>query len=100
MQIHIVHFDSENQIKQIRIHWDQASLLRQVEVIGARGRAWPIRDAKDQIRLLKTSVTARSSAAVPAPEPADHTPTTLLIPAQALHQGSLRGRVLDRASLA
>ncbi|KAJ5347960.1 uncharacterized protein N7506_001213 [Penicillium brevicompactum] len=65
--IHIVHFDSENQIKQIRIHWDQASLLRQVEVIGARGRAWPIRDAKDQIRLLKTSVTARSSAAVPAP---------------------------------
>ncbi|CAG7958323.1 unnamed protein product [Penicillium salamii] len=65
--IHIVHFDSEQQIKQIRIHWDQASLLRQVEVIGARGRAWPIRDAKDQIRLLKTSVAACSTAAVAAP---------------------------------
>lgn len=66
MQIHIVHFDSENQIKQIRIHWDQASLLRQVEVIGTRGRAWPIRDAKDQIRLLKTATTERATTAVPA----------------------------------
>ena len=68
MQIHIVHFDTEHQIKQIRIHWDQACLLRQVEVIGARGRAWPIRDGKDQIRLLKTAVTERSTAAVPAQE--------------------------------
>ncbi|CAG7922671.1 unnamed protein product [Penicillium olsonii] len=67
--IHIVHFDSEQQIKQIRIHWDQASLLRQVEVIGARGRAWPIRDGKDQIRLLKASASACSTAAVPAPAP-------------------------------
>lgn len=73
MQIHIVHFDSENQIKQIRIHWDQASLLREVEVIGARGRAWPIRDAKDQIRLLKSSATARSTTAV-APQTQQTTP--------------------------
>jgi hypothetical protein len=64
MQIHIVHFDSEQQIKQIRIHWDQASLLRQVEVIGARGRSWPIRDGKDQIRLLKTALAERETAAV------------------------------------
>lgn len=68
MQIHIVHFDTEQQIKQIRIHWDQASLLRQVEVIGARGRAWPIRDGKDQIRLLKTAEAERSTAAVPGLE--------------------------------
>jgi hypothetical protein len=68
MQIHIVHFDTEQQIKQIRIHWDQASLLKQVEVIGARGRAWPIRDGKDQIRLLKTALTERETAAVPGTE--------------------------------
>lgn len=41
-------------------------MLRQVEVIGARGRAWPIRDGKDQIRLLKNATTARSAPVVPS----------------------------------
>ncbi|KAG0154533.1 hypothetical protein PDIDSM_101 [Penicillium digitatum] len=56
--VHIVHFDANQLIKQIRIYWDQASLLRQVEVIGARGRQWPIRDGKDQLRLLKSAEAA------------------------------------------
>ncbi|KAJ5971328.1 Nucleic acid-binding OB-fold [Penicillium vulpinum] len=57
--IHIVHFDANQLIKQIRIYWDQASLLKHVEVIGARGRQWPIRDGKDQLRLLKIAETTR-----------------------------------------
>ncbi|KAJ5210036.1 Nucleic acid-binding OB-fold [Penicillium cf. griseofulvum] len=63
--VHIVHFDSNQLIKQIRIYWDQASLLKQVEVIGARGRQWPIRDGKDQLRLLKNAETARAAPSQP-----------------------------------
>ncbi|KIX01601.1 uncharacterized protein Z518_09327 [Rhinocladiella mackenziei CBS 650.93] len=59
---HIVSFDAERKITQIRISWDQASLLKQTEVIGSRGKNWPIVDGKDQIRLIHTSSTA-----VPAP---------------------------------
>jgi hypothetical protein len=61
LQIHIVHFDAHQQIKQIRIYWDQGSLLKQVEVIGARGRQWPVRDGKDQTRLLRAAETARAT---------------------------------------
>ncbi|EKG21969.1 hypothetical protein MPH_00695 [Macrophomina phaseolina MS6] len=51
-QIHIVQFDAQHKITSIRLHWDQASLLKQVDVIGARARNWPIREAKDQIRII------------------------------------------------
>ncbi|PLB37183.1 uncharacterized protein BDW47DRAFT_132177 [Aspergillus candidus] len=60
--IHIVRFNAQNQIHSVRIYWDQASLLKQVEVIGARSRAWPVRDAKEQFRLIKAA-----SSATPAP---------------------------------
>lgn len=53
----MVRFNAQKQIQQVRLYWDQASLLKQVEVIGARGRAWPIRDAKDQTRLIKAAVS-------------------------------------------
>ncbi|KAF2635295.1 hypothetical protein P280DRAFT_553820 [Massarina eburnea CBS 473.64] len=53
--LHIVHFDSEGKIAQIRLQWDQGSLLKQVEVMGARARNWPVRDGKDQLRLIATS---------------------------------------------
>ena len=59
-QIHIVHFDANQKIQSIRLNWDQGSLLKQVDVIGARARAWPIRDGKDQTRLI-----ASSAATVP-----------------------------------
>ncbi|KPI44893.1 uncharacterized protein AB675_2304 [Cyphellophora attinorum] len=64
---HIVHFDAAGKIKQIRISWDQATLLRQTEVIGSRGKNWPVYDGKDQIRLIATSF----SAAPPAPAQAE-----------------------------
>ena len=44
-----------NQIQQIRLYWDQGSLLKQVDVIGARGKNWPIHDGKDQGRLIASS---------------------------------------------
>lgn len=55
MQVHIVRFNSQNRIQQIKLYWDQGSLLKQVDVIGARGRNWPIRDAQDQTRLITTA---------------------------------------------
>ncbi|KAA8648487.1 hypothetical protein EYZ11_002000 [Aspergillus tanneri] len=61
--VHIVHFNSENQIQRIRIYWDQASLLKQVEVIGSRGRGWPIRDAKEQTRLIKSAASSNPAPA-------------------------------------
>ncbi|KAJ5157812.1 uncharacterized protein N7482_008912 [Penicillium canariense] len=60
--VHIVHFNAEHQIQQVRIYWDQGSLLKEVEVIGARGRSWPIRQAHEQIRLLKSAAKAKSAA--------------------------------------
>lgn len=53
--IHIVQFDAQQKIAQIRLYWDQASLLKMIEVIGSRGRNWPIRDGKDQVRLIAGS---------------------------------------------
>ena len=41
-------------------------MLKQIEVIGARGRQWPIRDGKDQLRLLRDAVTARATPSQPS----------------------------------
>ena len=58
MQVHIVHFDSNKKIQQIRLYWDQGSLLKLVDVIGSRAKNWPIRDGKDQARLIASSAAA------------------------------------------
>lgn len=69
LQIHIVRFDGNKHIQNVRIYWDQASLLRQVEVIGSRARSWPIRDANDQTRLIKSAIAAKPAAVGSAPPP-------------------------------
>jgi hypothetical protein len=51
----MVIFNSDQKISQIRISWDQGSLLKQADIIGSRGRNWPVVDGKDQIRLIATS---------------------------------------------
>ncbi|KAH8733039.1 hypothetical protein GQ44DRAFT_766103 [Phaeosphaeriaceae sp. PMI808] len=53
--IHMVHFDNARKITQIRLYWDQGALLKQIDVIGARSNAWPIRDSKEQVRLIASS---------------------------------------------
>lgn len=59
----MVHFDQAGKIALVRLYWDQGALLKQVEVIGARSRNWPIRDSKEQSRLI-----ASSAATVEQPE--------------------------------
>ncbi|OJJ46104.1 hypothetical protein ASPZODRAFT_2054804 [Penicilliopsis zonata CBS 506.65] len=69
--IHIVRFDAQRRIRQIRLHWDQGMLLKQMEVIGARSRHWPIREAKDQTRLIKSAYAGVGAEnGVPASAPA------------------------------
>ena len=53
--MHIVHFDSNQRIEQVRLYWDQGSLLKLVDVIGSRARNWPIRDGKEQARLIASN---------------------------------------------
>ncbi|KAL9053960.1 MAG: hypothetical protein Q9162_004450 [Coniocarpon cinnabarinum] len=54
--IHVVVFDKNQKIQQIRLMWDQGSLLKSVDVVGSRGKNWPLSDGKDQIRTLTTSI--------------------------------------------
>lgn len=46
----------------MRLYWDQASLLRQVDVIGSRARNWPIRDGRDQISLIVRTASKAPAA--------------------------------------
>ncbi|KAK4105850.1 hypothetical protein N658DRAFT_463591 [Parathielavia hyrcaniae] len=62
---HIVTFDREGKITQIRQSWDQGSLLKQVEVIGKSGQNWPIRDSMDQISLIAKCVKGVGVASTP-----------------------------------
>ncbi|KAL2834728.1 hypothetical protein BJY01DRAFT_224111 [Aspergillus pseudoustus] len=68
--IHIVRFNSQDQIQSVRVYWDQASLLKQVEVIGNRARSWPVRDADKQMRLIRlvSKSTPSDSGVAPVSE--------------------------------
>jgi hypothetical protein len=54
--IHVVDFDTDQKIKQIRLSWDQGTLLKQVEAVGRTGRNWPIRDGKAQADAIAKSL--------------------------------------------
>ncbi|KAI1001203.1 hypothetical protein K3495_g6997 [Podosphaera aphanis] len=56
--VHFITFDSEKKITQIRLSWDQGSLLKLINIIGKTGRNWPISDGKDQIKLITSSLRA------------------------------------------
>lgn len=66
--VHIVNFE-DGLIKQIRLYWDQSCLLKQIGVIGRNGRNWPIKDGRDQCKLVGTSVVGTTNAPG-APKPA------------------------------
>ncbi|KAI9722612.1 MAG: hypothetical protein M1812_001543 [Candelaria pacifica] len=59
---HVVHFDPSRKIQQIRLTWDQGSLLKMVDVIGSRARTWPIRDGKEQAWLIASRVASIANA--------------------------------------
>ncbi|KAK5117623.1 hypothetical protein LTR62_005046 [Meristemomyces frigidus] len=58
---HIVRYDEAGKIKQIRLYWDQGTLLKQVEAIGKTGRNWPIKDGAAQLQSIKKSLSAGGS---------------------------------------
>ncbi|KAI8947104.1 hypothetical protein F4801DRAFT_24831 [Xylaria longipes] len=60
--IHIVAFDSHGKILNIRQSWDQGALLKQLDIIGKTGRNWPIRDSKDQIRMIENCIKSATGA--------------------------------------
>ncbi|KAI2616438.1 hypothetical protein GGS26DRAFT_578221 [Hypomontagnella submonticulosa] len=61
--MHLVTFDGDGKILQIRRTWDQGSLLKQLDVIGRSGRNWPIRDSAEQIKLIETCLKASGMGA-------------------------------------
>ncbi|KAL9128802.1 MAG: hypothetical protein Q9217_002583 [Psora testacea] len=64
--VHIIHYDANQKIQQIRLYWDQGSLLKQIDVIGARARNWPIRDGKDQARLIALGASGNEQDSRPS----------------------------------
>ncbi|KAF2151380.1 hypothetical protein K461DRAFT_228325 [Myriangium duriaei CBS 260.36] len=60
--IHVVSFDNGSKISQIRLYWDQGTMLKQVEAIGKTGRNWPIKDGKEQAKLMKQSIESPGQA--------------------------------------
>lgn len=65
-QVHIVQLNSQGQISQIRLYWDQSTLLKQVEAIGRTGRNWPIRDGKAMAKMIKSSASSVENGTVAA----------------------------------
>lgn len=57
LMVHIVNFVSDENndslISSIRYIWDQATLLKQLNVIGSRGNSWPICEADEQIKMTR-----------------------------------------------
>lgn len=67
----MVNFDADGKILQIRQSWDQGSLLKLIDIIGRTGRNWPIRDGRDQIKLITSSVKLAGKAEVDPIRPGD-----------------------------
>ncbi|ODA83967.1 hypothetical protein RJ55_02485 [Drechmeria coniospora] len=66
--LHIVSFDGEGRIAQIRQQWDQGSLLKQVEIIGKNGRNWPIKDGREQLTMIQSCLKVVGPASTRAPQ--------------------------------
>ncbi|KAH8737115.1 hypothetical protein BGZ61DRAFT_280995, partial [Ilyonectria robusta] len=64
---HFVSFDEAGKITQIRLQWDQGSLLKQVDVIGKSGRNWPIIDSREQISFIQACLKSSGTMAPIAP---------------------------------
>lgn len=64
---HIVQFDDNNKISAIRLLWDQASVLKQLSVIGSRGNAWPITLGDAQAKAVELSLSGKGVSTSPSP---------------------------------
>ncbi|BFZ54942.1 hypothetical protein PYCC9005_001979 [Savitreella phatthalungensis] len=70
VMIYSVVFSGE-QVKHVRVFWDQATVLKQLGVIGIRGRGWPVYDGSDQCRVLEVGAGSAKASAATAPVTAD-----------------------------
>ncbi|KAF8472536.1 hypothetical protein BDZ91DRAFT_652445 [Kalaharituber pfeilii] len=71
--IHVVTF-IDGHISQIRLYWDQGTLLKQMGVIGRTGRNWPIKEGHEQSKVVQLSaskVTLTSSSIEATPQTRD-----------------------------
>ena len=49
---------TDGKIRSLRVYWDQATVLKQLEIVGSRGRGWPITDGSSQVELVtKTGIS-------------------------------------------
>uniref|UniRef100_A0A060T478 ARAD1C42438p n=1 Tax=Blastobotrys adeninivorans TaxID=409370 RepID=A0A060T478_BLAAD len=71
---HIVQFDDKNKISAIRLLWDQASVLKQLSVIGSRGNAWPITLGDAQTKTVELSLSGKGASTSPSPSNTSSTP--------------------------
>lgn len=62
LQMHIVAFDADGKITQIRQQWDQGSLLKQLDIIGKKGRNWPIKDCREQLSMIRSCLESAGLA--------------------------------------
>ncbi|XP_044724693.1 NTF2-like protein [Hirsutella rhossiliensis] len=60
--MHIVAFDADGKIIQMRQQWDQGSLLKQLEIIGKTGRNWPIKDSREQLSMIRACLESAGLA--------------------------------------
>ena len=56
----------DGKIRSVRVYWDQSTVLKQLDVIGQRGRAWPIKDGQTQLSLISKTLTVPTVSAIPA----------------------------------
>ncbi|KAI1744336.1 hypothetical protein F4680DRAFT_290299 [Xylaria scruposa] len=72
--MHIVTFNSNGKILNIRQSWDQGALLKQLDIIGKTGRNWPIRDSKDQIKMIESCVKSATGTSASTSQPSTTVP--------------------------
>ncbi|RPA82618.1 hypothetical protein BJ508DRAFT_86508 [Ascobolus immersus RN42] len=69
--IHIVEFRN-GAVQQVRLYWDQSTLLKQLGIIGRTGKNWPIKEGSDQVKIVTRAIkqlperTGGSSQPAPA----------------------------------
>ncbi|KAI9882928.1 MAG: hypothetical protein M1823_005330 [Watsoniomyces obsoletus] len=93
--VHVVHFDHEQKIGQIRLHWDQAALLKDVDVIGARSKGWPIKPGQEQARLVTTMASGSFKAESRPPSSSNASVSNMSVASTQYSNGESKRRIKD-----
>ncbi|KAG5437888.1 hypothetical protein PCANB_000603 [Pneumocystis canis] len=63
--IYIIEVNDDEKITFIRVFWDQATVLKQLEIIGSNRQAWPIKLGKEQYYFIKNRENNSSTLSCP-----------------------------------